>query len=273
MKLYYYKDKIGNFGDDLNVWLWDRLLPGFFDNDDRIIFVGIGTLLNSLMPRTPYRVVFSSGVGYKDLPSPVDASWKIYCVRGPLSASKLGISKNLAITDGAALLRTIDFPELPKKYKITFIPHHLSHLSNWEKFCKITGINYINPSESVDLVLTQIRESQLVIAEAMHGAIVADTFRVPWIPARLHNHILNFKWQDWCLSLGLQYRPATLPRFLILDHPNAYYVRLKYMLISFYLRRIAQRFAPNLSETKILDSATSQLQDKLEQFKKDYVSN
>ncbi len=29
MKLYYYKDVIGNFGDDLNSWLWDALIPNF----------------------------------------------------------------------------------------------------------------------------------------------------------------------------------------------------------------------------------------------------
>jgi hypothetical protein len=29
MKLYYYKDVVGNFGDDLNSWLWDTLFQTF----------------------------------------------------------------------------------------------------------------------------------------------------------------------------------------------------------------------------------------------------
>ena len=36
MKLYYYKAPLGNFGDDLNPWLWPRLLPDIFDDDGRV---------------------------------------------------------------------------------------------------------------------------------------------------------------------------------------------------------------------------------------------
>jgi len=34
---------------------------------------------------------------------------------------------------------------------------------------------------------------------------------VPWIPVVCYEHILAFKWEDWCLSLGLPYRPIRLP--------------------------------------------------------------
>ena len=40
----------------------------------------------------------------------------------------------------------------------------------------------------------------------MHGAIVADTLRVPWIPVRTNPKILPFKWLDWCQSVKLPYR-------------------------------------------------------------------
>lgn len=270
MKLYYYKDKRGNFGDDLNAWLWNRLLPDFFDDDDSSIFVGIGTLLNSLLPSSPIKVVFSSGVGYKNLPSLVRDSWKIYCVRGPLSAAKLGIDKKKAITDGAALLKTMEFPDQEKKYDISFIPHHWSHRPKWGGFFKKIGINYVDPSESVDFVLTEIKKSKLVITESMHGAIVADVFRVPWIPVKLHKHILDFKWHDWCQSLGLHYHPVTLPTFLKPEFPNKYYIRCKYVLISLGIKWIASHIRPVLSSEEVLDSATSRLQETLEQFKKDY---
>ncbi len=53
--------------------------------------------------------------------------------------------------------------------------------------------------------------SKFVIAEAMHGAIVADALRIPWVPVKAYSHILDFKWQDWAESLALNYQPETLP--------------------------------------------------------------
>lgn len=49
MKLYYYESKLGNFGDDLNKWLWDELLPDYFDNDESVRFSGIGTIITDTM--------------------------------------------------------------------------------------------------------------------------------------------------------------------------------------------------------------------------------
>ena len=272
MKLYYYKDKVGNFGDDLNVWLWNRLLPDFFNDDDSEIFIGIGTLLNSLLPRDSLKIVFSSGVGYKDAPPPVDSSWKIYCVRGPLSARKLGIEDKYAITDGAALLNSIKLPEQNKIYDVSFIPHHKSHRPKWGEFCNKIGINYVNPSESVDFVLSEIKKSNLVIAESMHGAIIADIFRVPWIPVKFHEHILNFKWQDWSQSLGLQYKPIKLPSILKPEYPYKYYIRFKYSLISICLKWITKRVNPILSPEESLKRSSSRLLQKLEDLKKDFAT-
>ena len=45
MKLVYYQDPKGNFGDDLNPWLWERLLPGRLDDDPSELLVGMGTIL------------------------------------------------------------------------------------------------------------------------------------------------------------------------------------------------------------------------------------
>ena len=176
----------------------------------------------------------------------------------------------MIITDGAALLRTFDFPYSEKCYDVSFVPHHWSHRPKWKNFCKKIGLNYIDPSDSVDSVMSEIRKSKLVIAESMHGAIVADIFRVPWIPVRLHQHILDFKWRDWCSSLKLEYNPITLPSFLIPEYKNKYYIRFKYVLISLGLKRIAMRRSPFLSSTEVLDSAVFRLGEKLEQLKKDF---
>lgn len=48
MKLCYYKLPNGeqNFGDSLNLWLWNKLIPGILDNNESVAFIGIGSLIN-----------------------------------------------------------------------------------------------------------------------------------------------------------------------------------------------------------------------------------
>jgi hypothetical protein len=54
MKLHYCKTPSGNFGDDLNTWLWPTLLgENFFDTNEDALFLGVGTILNQKIPRTP----------------------------------------------------------------------------------------------------------------------------------------------------------------------------------------------------------------------------
>ncbi|MGD1914332.1 MAG: hypothetical protein ACFB2X_26895 [Rivularia sp. (in: cyanobacteria)] len=64
-----------------------------------------------------------SGVGYggRGLPT-IDESWKIYCVRGPLSAKKLGIAPELAVSDGAALIRRMYKLSTHKRTKFAYMP-------------------------------------------------------------------------------------------------------------------------------------------------------
>jgi succinoglycan biosynthesis protein ExoV len=156
------------------------------------------------------KIVFSSGFAYGTLPK-MDESFDIICVRGPLTANILKIDQALAITDGAALLRYFNFPRPAKKYAHTFIPHLGSEdFFDWRKLCEEAGIHYLSPRGEVDDVLKVIMQSEVVIAEAMHGAIVADVLRVPWIPVKAYSTINNFKWNDWAKSLSLNYRPLTL---------------------------------------------------------------
>ena len=213
MKLYYYRDPLGNFGDDLNAWLWPRLIPEMLDDDDSSLFVGIGSILDSRIPHPPRKVVFGTGIGYGRLPA-LDERWHIYCVRGPLTAQALGLPPGIAITDPAALTATVPLPPVPQRYSVSFMPHFRTPALlagpgvDVRGACEDAGIHYIDPSCGVDDVLTDIRSSGVLIAEAMHGAIVADALRVPWTPVKLYTHVLDLKWWDWCKSLGLEYEPS-----------------------------------------------------------------
>lgn len=208
MKLFYYKDPVGNFGDDLNPLIWYGLAPELFDDDGSEVLVGIGTLINSRAPVDPVKYVFGSGVGYHTFPN-IDDKWKFHCVRGPLSAQRLGLDPSLAITDPAVLLtQVVPNRPVPKTNMVSFMPHHASsRFADWKALCEKAGINYIDPSYDINETIFQMRQSRVVIAEAMHAAIVADAFRVPWVPVACYDHILDFKWDDWCRSLQMQYTP------------------------------------------------------------------
>ena len=204
MKIHYWAG--GNFGDDLNLWLWDQLLPKPLEEcfTKETLFVGIGTILNHGVPDHPGKtIVFSSGCGYGTLPNITDR-WHFYCVRGPLTAQKLNLPDSLSVADGALLLREVVSPSESGQH-VSFMPHcATAKKGDWKSLCESVSIRYIDPAGTVEETLDAIRTSSVVIAEAMHGAIVADALRVPWIPVRTTRHILNFKWQDWCRSLGME---------------------------------------------------------------------
>lgn len=214
MKLLYCVNN--NFGDELNPLIFNKLLPGFFDDDNKDVFLGIGSIIGFMKPETYTNrmTVFSSGLGYGAPPSrQLLNKYDFRCVRGPLTAEKLGLSPKYGICDGAILLPEV-IPNLlinkpEKKYKFAYMPHELclKRFSNWEEILNSVGIHLINPHSDVDFVINEIQSSEILLAEAMHGAIVADILRVPWIPVKSNKIINEFKWVDYCSSLDMKYEP------------------------------------------------------------------
>lgn len=231
MKLYYYKSALGNFGDDLNGWLWETLLPDFFDEDDSVRFFGIGTIINTEMPSAKKWIVFGSGIGYGYPPAGFgNADWNIICVRGPLSARVLGLNDSQFITDGAAFLNTLaEFKPLAEHERAgtIFIPHHNAlKQGDWEKSCQQAGITMVSPREEARAVIQKIRHAKLVLADAMHAAIIADAMRVPWVPMVTSSQINTFKWLDWTQTIRCPYIPTVLGADFLSDILKANAVQL-----------------------------------------------
>jgi succinoglycan biosynthesis protein ExoV len=236
MLLHYYKDPHGNFGDDLNTWLWERLLPGMW-TPDGTVFCGVGTIFDDLIPPAPRTIVFSSGAGYSPPPKGLVApQWDVVCVRGPMTVAALGLAPEKAVTDGACLLAALpDFKPMPEEARsgTIFIPHHEAlGAGQWKTVCARAGIEFVSPCQDSRLVIGRIRSARLVIADAMHAAIVADTMRVPWVAVRTSPEISTFKWLDWTLSMGIPYEPADLPASSALE-------AARNVLLPFYGRRFA----------------------------------
>jgi succinoglycan biosynthesis protein ExoV len=213
MKLTYFQGDPPNFGDELNATMWGHLLPeGFLDHDDQDLFLGIGSILWDYLPRAPRKIVAGSGYGgYTSVPDVKDGQWDILWLRGPLTARALGVDAGLAITDAAVLLRATPLPAAAMDVDLAFMPHVDSIArGNWAAVCKAAGITFLDPRAAPDHLLAQIRGARLVITEAMHGAIVADALRRPWIPVLPLHPAHRAKWDDWAGSLNLALRPAVL---------------------------------------------------------------
>ena len=288
LRLYYYRDDRGNFGDDLNLWLWSKILPNTVDIDNpfyafsnistvhrrETLFVGIGSLLNHHLPTECDKVILGAGYGYGRVPI-VDDKWKVFAVRGPLSAKILKIDPALSITDSAVLVRNIPLPSVKKKYKCSFFAYHeTAEIIRWRQICRAIGIKYIDPSDGVENILIDIMKSEMVVCEAMHGAIVADALRVPWIPVKIFSSINDLKWKDWCGSLGLEYNPIALA-YLNLDKNINYfkrsYKRAKTIaVVCKKLFRISNLYEPILSTDESIDSVTERMNEKVHQLQKIY---
>jgi hypothetical protein len=267
VRLYYYQDPGGNFGDDLNAWLWPRLIPELLDGDGSTLFVGIGSILDRRIPQGPRKIVFGTGVGYGLLPV-LNEEWQVCCVRGPLSARALGLPPELAVTDPAALVRTVRGTPVERRHSVSFIPHFrtparlLEAGIDLKAVCASAGINYIDPCGPVEEVLDAIESSGKVIAEAMHGAIVADALRIPWLAVRLSNRIRSLKWRDWCGSLRMEYKPLPFS-----PPPGT----AREEALAWFLDEANTHSEPVLSSTGVLDEAVERLVTRLELLKQGRV--
>lgn len=221
MECLYYKSKKGNFGDDLNPWLWPQIFP-HMESLEGDYFLGIGSILHDANPHfkgieNKKKIVFGTGIrpsqDYNRFS--MDTTWDVKFLRGPLSANYLGKGYNF-ISDAAYALRQINafsnIANIEKKYEVSIMPYFNSmEYFDWEKISATLGYNFISPysENGVEHTLKEIAASKYVISEAMHGAILSDILRVPWhrfvfsTPYTEGERVSDFKWNDWMNSIDI----------------------------------------------------------------------
>ena len=276
MRLFYWQagDGPNNFGDALNPWLWPRELGALLDGTAGPWLVGIGSLLGSVrpFPSEGLRLVLGAGAGY-GAPPRLDADWRVYAVRGPRTAAVLDLPPETAASDPAILVRRhfARDPTLPRA-GVALMLHWRSANTAWRGMAEELGWAFVDPRAEVEEVLRTIAGAELLVTEALHGAIVADAFRVPWIPIRSSREILAFKWEDWCGSVGLEYRPVSVRQ--LYDGPaapgaaRAARAAVKRLLVRRTLREVAGQ-RPFLSTAAQLDSAEQRLDYALDRLRED----
>ncbi len=216
MDICYYRDPKFNFGDDLNAVVWPQVLSQKLQQHPDIVLVGIGSILNENIVGKyagsgKKILVVGSGTSYGVPPRNL-GELQVLAVRGPYTAAVIG-QPEAAVTDGAILLaHTRPSATAPhRRDRVLFMPHHRTIFSTpWADIAAACGLTYVSPQQPVEQILAQFAQARLVVTEAMHGAIVADTLRIPWIPVAISPAVEEFKWRDWSLSLDLPFRPQRL---------------------------------------------------------------
>lgn len=213
--------KGGNFGDDLNDYLWRLLVPNIENLRPSEAILGVGTLQGiDISPDIKKVHVFGSGsnsdsVGAKKWLNKHD--FEFHFVRGPRTARQWNC-EDKALTDGACLLMLTKLKDIPPTLskKIGYIPHHVSdQFENFEFICELADIEYISPKyHNVPDVISKIKSCDYIISASLHGAIVADLFRKPWIPITSGPHIDQYKWNDWCESIKVKYNPHPIDLYI-----------------------------------------------------------
>ena len=216
MKVIYWNSSHKNFGDDLNKTYWTRIFGhGFSSNDENDALLGIGSILH--FDVSNYKKVFVLGSGFmRPARIKFDQCKYYFCfVRGPLTAQLVSSEAPTSITDPAVLIRELyQVPsQNPVRRKPILVPHYVTALKGgWEQAASLADCSYLDPRSSLEKICTDISGASVALVESLHGAIIADIYRVPWVPvATSQVQRQNFKWRDWCASLNLEYKPAHLP--------------------------------------------------------------
>ncbi len=205
-------DSIGGFSNDFNQLLWPTLAPDLFAEAASDCFLGAGTSL-PVRTREPGTVhVFSGGAASAASYSRPE-NHLLWCVRGPLTAHAFGGEPATAITDGIILA-----PQLARQrpaigaYSIGVMPRYESLLHpGWPEASEQAGFELLSPVGPPLDIVDQVRSLELLLTESLHGAILADTFGVPWLPFATNADFNQFKWVDWAMSVQTTLKLTAVP--------------------------------------------------------------
>lgn len=274
MNLYWCKTEPPNVGDALNTWLWPQLIPDLDLLDKSGTLFGIGSILDERLNTPGPKYILGSGARRKEHGISKGTDLRVFAVRGPLSADALNLPERLAITDPGSMVARL-YKAKHEPSDIGVVPYFTASKQLWSKVTDNLGYRLISPHLSTENFLSELSKCRFVITEAMHGAILADSLRIPWHPISANSVALEgktneFKWTDWTRSLDLPFAPTKIPP--LWDTPDSLAGRFRSTLKSFYieskLKLIASKKERYLSRDTALNSKLNLLQEAIESLQK-----
>jgi pyruvyltransferase len=210
INLHYWESNIGhgNFGDELSVYITNKLLNknkyncvlnSSYISDINLICIGSYIEI----AKNDY-YIFGSGIRTLDQKCLYN-KLNVLAVRGPLTKKYLE-NKNIKVPDvygdPALLLSKFYNPSYLNnlKDKIGIIPH-ISNYNNYKNIDLNNQFYLINPTDKWENIINQIYSCKAIISSSLHGLICSDAYNKPnlWLDEyKLYEGHLKFK--DYFLS-------------------------------------------------------------------------
>lgn len=177
-----------NFGDIIGPYLFEKITgsPPVFTKTSNVslrsVHMSVGSILFWCKEDC---VVWGSGVIYEGQTFP--RPQRTFAVRGPLTRQHF-LNQNYdcpeVYGDPGLLMPLYYAPSgVKKKYEIGVIPHYVDK-AQCDKYFKNTGnIKIIDVFGSIEKVVHQILQCQMVVSSSLHGVVMAHAYSIPaaWI--------------------------------------------------------------------------------------------
>jgi succinoglycan biosynthesis protein ExoV len=254
------------------------------------LLIGIGSVLDAnfnsdFFDHYKKKIVLGAGArGCNRLFDIERKDWDVRFVRGKNTTTVFGLAEEKAISDPAILITRFLPPESPllrkkqtrpQKPVLGLVPYWATSLAFSEAIATINNMTLIPVYLTPERFFTLIASCDVVIVEAMHGAIIADSLGVPWIPCRMTNmkcegDTHGFKWSDWLDTLDLHPKFITVPvtaRMPGESFRNDITFAAKVRKSASIIRRAIQNVSWNLSDRDLLAYRQDQMLKVIDEMK------
>lgn len=213
----YDKNKNGNFGDDLNQYLYRRVFENFY------IIKFPSFLRKSRNLFIPYRIIFVGSILRYNLNKSIiigagiikdnEKVWGkpkvIFSLRGPLTRNilfKNDIDSPKLYGDLGLIMPLIYKPKsTTKKIKIGIIPHYIDqNLKTTNSVINKFNLHFIDITSNVEKFIDTINQCDYVLSSSLHGLIVSDAYNIPNRWVKLSSNVVGdgFKFKDYFMSVN-----------------------------------------------------------------------
>ena len=179
MKIYWWKSKNGNFGDDISPIIMGHFLKGqeieYANRDEKGKILGIGSIMASLQDGDKVW-----GTGSNQPHSIYKAkNTRIYATRGPRTREQItGIGKKEVIYgDPGILLPLVYNPKVKKEHEVGIIPHYIDKDCWREKHFwtfEDPESTYIDIQAPWKEVIKQVKSCKMIIRALQHNGQVVN---------------------------------------------------------------------------------------------------